>query len=74
MKTTIAGFSIAALLTIAPAFGQTVGQDFRNAGSNIKNAAKNTGRATVKTGRTVTNATKRAVHKGSSKVANKTGR
>jgi len=54
------------------AFGQTAGQDMKGAGHDIKGAAKETGKATRKTAHTVKSKTKHAVHKGSSKVANKT--
>ncbi len=77
MKTRIAHFFFAALLSAGFAFAQTAKQDMKDAGSETKNAVKDTGKgvghATKTTAHKVQHTTKHTVHKGASKVANKTG-
>lgn len=71
MKTIIT-FCLSAILTAAPVLAQTVKQDLKTAGSDTKNAAKETGKATKRTAVKAKDKTEHVVHKGSSKVANKT--
>ena len=71
MKTLIR-FCLPAILAVAPVLAQTAKQDMKNAGTDTKDALKDTGRATKHTASKVKTKTKHAVHKTSSKVANKT--
>jgi hypothetical protein len=71
MKTTIQ-LCMTAILAIAPVLAQTVKQDLKNAGTETKHAFKETGKATKRTAGKVKNKSQHAVHKTSSKVANKT--
>lgn len=77
MKGTIIGLITTAILAAAPVFAQSAKQDLKNAGHETKDAVKNTGKgvghATKTTAKKVETTTKKTVHKGSEKVANKTG-
>ncbi len=76
MKTRIAHFCIAAILSAGFAFAQTAKQDMKNAGSEtkdaVKDAGKGVGHASKTSAKKVKHTTKETVHKTSSKVANKT--
>ena len=68
----VTGFCITAILSLAPVLAQTVKQDLKNAGTQTKQAFTTTGKAAKRTAGKVKHKTKHAVHKTSSKVANKT--
>jgi hypothetical protein len=75
MRTFAAKFIIATLLMAPLAFtatAQDAKQDMKAAGHDTKAAAKNTGRGVSHAAKTTKRKTKSAVHKGASKVANKT--
>jgi hypothetical protein len=75
MRPFAAKFIIATLL-MAPlaltAAAQDAKQDMKAAGRDTKAAAKNTGRGVSHAAKTTTRKAKHTVHKGASKVANKT--
>jgi hypothetical protein len=75
MRTLAAKFMIATLV-VAPlsftAAAQDAKQDMKAAGRDTKAAAKNTGRGVSHAAKTTKRKAKQTVHKGASKVANKT--
>jgi hypothetical protein len=75
MKTLAARFIIATLLATpfaGIAGAQTAKQDMKSAGQDTKAAAKSTGKGVSHAAKTTGRKTKHAVHKGASKVAQKT--
>jgi hypothetical protein len=74
MKTLTAKLITAALM-ITPFYvagAQTAKQDMKSAGQDTKAAAQDTGKGVAHAAKTTKRKTKHAVHKGASKVANKT--
>jgi hypothetical protein len=68
-------FMVATLLATPFAYtalAQDAKQDMKNAGHDAKSAAKNTGKGVSHAAKTTKTKTKQTVHKGASKVANKT--
>jgi hypothetical protein len=73
MRLSISKIALAAALTAAPMmFGQTSGQDMKQAGRDVKDAAKNTGKATAHATRTTGRKIKHKTHKAATKVEEKT--
>jgi hypothetical protein len=75
MKTLTARLALAALLTMPVCFtalAQDAKQDMKDAGHDVKGAAKSTGKGVSHAAKTTKNKTKSTVHKGATKVANKT--
>jgi GrpB-like predicted nucleotidyltransferase (UPF0157 family) len=75
MRTFAAKLIIGILLVTPLAFNaaaQDAKQDMKAAGRDTKAAAKNTGRGVSHAAKTTTRKAKHTVHKGASKVANKT--
>lgn len=75
MRTLAAKIAIATLLMTPLAYtalAQDAKQDMKAAGQDTKAAAKNTGKGVSHAAKTTKRKTKSAVHKGASKVANKT--
>ncbi len=64
--------TIAMLALGIAAFGQTAGQDMKNAGHDTKEAGKDVGRGTVKATKKTGRAIKHGTHKAAHKVAEKT--